>query len=199
MLLAHMRNPSTGTYFEQLGFTLSGSFDQNLFESRWQGLLDRHEILRTIFPYEGMRHPRQVVLEKTDNPVEYRDISHLTGSEKREYINRYREEDRNTPFTLTERPPCRLRVLREEDSKHRIFFSFHHILLDGWCLGIFLKEMFSGDSSPIRGDYYKFLQWRDERDHEASSLYWKEYLEDWEARTALPGIKEGQKTTPGWI
>ena len=192
MLLAHIRNPRTGTYFEQLSFSLSGRFDRDLFESRWQALLDRHEILRTIFLYEGLQKPRQVVLKQTENPVEYRDISHLTGSEKRECISRYREKDRDSPFTLTESPPCRLRVLREEDLKHKVLFSFHHILLDGWCLGIFLKEMFLGDSAPIRGDYYKFLQWREERNHEASSLYWKDYLEGYETRTALPGKKEGR-------
>ncbi len=88
----------------------------------------------------------------------------------------------------------RVSILRTEEDQARLIWSFHHILMDGWCLPLVTKEVFETyyaileQRHPKRGavtPYSRYIEWLDQQDHKQASAYWRNYLEGYEGQTVL--------------
>jgi acyl-CoA synthetase (AMP-forming)/AMP-acid ligase II/acyl carrier protein/NADP-dependent 3-hydroxy acid dehydrogenase YdfG len=114
-----------------------GPLDVPALRIAFGAIVARHEILRTVFPaFEG--NARQVVRPSIQLPLDLVDCSHLTADQQEA---RVRELAVDRPFDLTEGPLFRLTLLRMSTDEHVLLTVFHHLVWDGWSIGIFVGEL----------------------------------------------------------
>jgi amino acid adenylation domain-containing protein/non-ribosomal peptide synthase protein (TIGR01720 family) len=188
-------------YFEQHTLYLDGKIDPEVLEKSINLLIARHDILRTAFIYQNIETPLQVVLKERRVPFLYASLSSNPHPAKpgvvKDHIIKLREADKKRGFHLTEEPLMRFALIKAGETAYVLIWSHHHILMDGWCTGIFFKELFIIyrsllDSHPIRLEpavpYRHYIQWLEKRDKEEGLQYWERYLEGYDRQAGLPPL-----------
>src|SRR6185503_1477713 len=129
-------------------------------------------------------HPPQYVRL----PVE--EVSGHTRPEREAETARLAFEESHAPFDLTGGPLLRFRLLRVDDDEHVVLMTMHHIISDGWSMGVFVQEVgaaykaFSNDEQPALPElpvqYADYAVWQREwlsgETLEAELGYWKKQL-----------------------
>ncbi|MCP5051334.1 MAG: amino acid adenylation domain-containing protein [bacterium] len=197
-LLFHWRmDKKSNAYFQQVTFDLEGDVSKNTLEKSINMLIQRHDILRTSFVYEEIQQPVQVVLKERDINIIHHDLSapSVSPGEKTSAIENYKQTDKEQGFDLTEGPLIRYALFTTAKNAHRLIWSFHHILLDGWCTDILNRELIACYRSLKTGEpahlepavpYRTYIQWLESRDKTAGLDYWDHYLHGYEQRAGLP-------------
>lgn len=190
-----LRDPASRAYFERLEYGLDGALDAAAFRAAWQDLTDRHDILRTLFAVRNTPRPLQVVLRQWPVVLHEEDLSALSASEARARIEAWKAGDLERGFRLAAEVPLRLALFRLDAGHHRVVWSFHHILLDGWCLAILQHEFDACylarlDGRPPRlpaaPRFASYVRWLDARDRHADSAFWAQRLAGFDTPTPVP-------------
>ncbi|MCY1015549.1 non-ribosomal peptide synthase/polyketide synthase [Pyxidicoccus sp. MSG2] len=194
-LLFHaLLSPTTGTYVTQLTWEMHG-LDPDAFRRAWEVLLQRHAILRTAFLWEGLPEPLQCVQARVDLPWRELDWSDVPRDARDERLRAFLAEDRGHGFKLTQAPLLRLTLIQMDAEIHRLVWSHHHLLLDGWSMGPLLDELFAsyeavskGESPvlPDRPPYRDYIAWLRTRDAARAESFWRESLAGFTEPTPLP-------------
>jgi amino acid adenylation domain-containing protein len=204
MLYHYIGGQEDGSYFQQLSLRLSGEISMQSLRQAWEFVVDTNETLRTVFRWEKVEHPVQVVLKKIEVPILERDFSSYPAHEQEQLIREAREEDRHTPIDL-ESQTFRIMVCKLDDKQAEMIVSWHHIVYDGWSNGIVLKEFMAAydafdaglqPDKPRKTKFKEFIKWHQSRDSSKQQAYWSGCLQDIEERTALP-LDAGSRTGPG--
>ncbi|HEV7514943.1 MAG TPA: amino acid adenylation domain-containing protein, partial [Thermoanaerobaculia bacterium] len=107
------------------------------------GVVARHEVLRTRFiTVEG--RPVQAVNPVRDWPLPAVDLAALPAVAREGEARRLARADARRPFDLERGPLFRaalLRLRRQEPEEHVLLLGFHHIVTDGWSMGVFVREL----------------------------------------------------------
>ena len=121
---------------------LEGSLNEQAFTKAYQALLTRHEVLRTIFTEDGEGNPRQRILPVTHQhfTIQQEDYNHYTQEEKDLTIRDYVSQEVSRGFSLEEGPLIRCSLLKETDSSYVWILVMHHIVSDGWSMGVLHRE-----------------------------------------------------------
>lgn len=204
MLFETLLQPASSAYVQQMNFTLSGALDLEAFEKSFQALIDRYEIFRTVFIYEKVQRPKQVVLKQREAKFTYIDIRQQSDAERRETLLHLQEQDKSLGFHLFRDPLIRMTVIHCREEVYRVIWSFHHILMDGWCMGVVLDEFFQMYEqyrtkqplmlSPVQ-PYQRYIQWVEEQAEEEALDYWRSYLDGYENMTGLPTTSDKSTMT----
>lgn len=117
---------------------LHGPLDHTALLQAFQTLADRHESLRTVFTVDGDGNPRQRILP--DVTVGMPIVNLPTGSAQTTLDTALKRE-RNTAFDLAQGPLLRLTLLRESTEHHHLLVTLHHIVCDGWSMGLLTTEL----------------------------------------------------------
>ncbi|KAA0157813.1 hypothetical protein FNF31_05711 [Cafeteria roenbergensis] len=203
---AYAESPSEDVYFIQDWFRVSGCVDLGAFQAAWSHVVERHAILRTVFEWEGLAAPVQVVLK--DAGLEWResDLRGLGEAEQAAALRRASVEDRERGFDLRSRPPLRMHGFRVSDGEARVLLSVHHVLVDGWSNSIIAGEvhdvyaaLVSGGSpprrAPVRCPYSGYVQWLRGQSLSDAEDFWRGQLQGLESPTPLPfrSLSEGRE------
>ena len=197
MLSDFLKDKESGAYFEQIMLTIEEQLDINLLEESFNKLIQRYDIFRTVFIYAGLHKPRQVVLKERPVKAYYEDISQMDRELREEFIGDYRQRDKERGFDLSKDSTMRLAIFKEENSRYRVLWNLHHILVDGWGLVIAIRELlqiFSAlkEKQTLKlGEVYpygNYIKWLEEYDREGARQYWQKYLEGYERNTVLPNF-----------
>ena len=99
-------------------------------------------MLRTVFTEDTDGNPRQRILEITDErfKVSIADYSHYSQEEKESKIKAYVSEEVSRGFSLEEGPLIRCSLLKETENSYVWVLVMHHIVSDGWSMGVLHKE-----------------------------------------------------------
>ncbi|GAA6615987.1 amino acid adenylation domain-containing protein [Scytonema sp. NUACC26] len=172
-------------------YKITGRFNYDIFERSVRLLIERHESLRTRFPLKEAK-PVQIILESLDGNklVEYKDISLFSSEQKNSVLQNLLHHNANTPFDLQNEPLFRVRIAKLNEDEHLLLICLHHIIFDGWSVGVFNKELTiiynsllkseTAKLQPLQFQYSDFSQWqrdRTKRDDSTQELYWKKELE----------------------
>ncbi|MEM7307334.1 MAG: amino acid adenylation domain-containing protein [Planctomycetota bacterium] len=141
MLFHTLGSPASGVYVQQLWWTLEGDVDAQALARAWDRVAARHAVLRTSFHWEGLERPYQVVHRSALTPLVDEDLSGLAPDAQRERLAAILDEDRRRGFDLTRAPAVRLHRYLLGADRHRIVFTYHHILLDGWSVPVVSREL----------------------------------------------------------
>jgi amino acid adenylation domain-containing protein/non-ribosomal peptide synthase protein (TIGR01720 family) len=206
MLFHSLVDDTSSSYFEQMSYRLQAELDIELVEKSLNELFKRHDILRTVFVYKDVERPVQVVLKERAVDFYYEDISQIgEREEKQVFIDEYKEKDKVRSFNLEKDVLMRLSIFRVDESGYEFTWSHHHILMDGWCLGILNSEFFEIYNAYLENRpnrlpgvkaYRTYIRWLEKQDKETAARYWANYLESFEEQTGVPKTrisKEGSR------
>ncbi|NOK14170.1 non-ribosomal peptide synthetase, partial [Corallococcus exercitus] len=112
----------------------TGPLDPGALERSLQRLVQRHEALRTTF-VEHQGQPVQRIAMALDVPLRREQVSSPRA------LTRRAEEEVRRPFDLAEGPLLRATLVRVGDGDHALLVTLHHIICDGWSLGVMEREL----------------------------------------------------------
>jgi natural product biosynthesis luciferase-like monooxygenase protein/amino acid adenylation domain-containing protein len=185
----HQLHPDSAVYNVFVGFRLTGALNIAAVEQSINEIIARHEILRTIFPsIDGQ--PRQVIIPRVALSITLVDLSGCDEPTSQAKIPELAGEMSSQPFDLTHGPLLRVVLLKLGEQEHIALLTVHHIISDGWSMGIVFNELaavyesfIGGGTSrlaPMAIGYADFAHWqRTWLTEEALSdqlAYWKRHL-----------------------
>lgn len=191
LLFHSLYAPGSGVYVEQMSWRMQGPLDPLLFREAWQRILDRHPVLRTRLLWREVSSPIQIVLPNVQLPWTELDWRDCPSEEQETRFNRLLEEDRRADFDFERPPLMRLVLIRLADESYAVLWTHHHLLMDGWCLPILLREVLSAYQAKQRGEQLRSEPVVPYRHHIARLLAQDQTEAERFWRAALKG-----KTTP---
>jgi amino acid adenylation domain-containing protein len=204
--LFHSLNaPDSGVYLEQLVFTFRGVLDIPAFARAWQTILDRHSSMRTVFYWEGLSKPLQAVQRQVPLSIEELDWRGSSPNEQQARLAAFLLEDRRRGFELSRPPLMRFTLVHTADSEWRFLFRFHHLVTDGWAMGLILGEFMTLYKAFHRGHepvlppvrpYRDYISWLKRQDPSKAESFWRAELKGLRAPTTVTLAADAQ-SAPG--
>ncbi|MGE5343722.1 MAG: amino acid adenylation domain-containing protein [Candidatus Omnitrophota bacterium] len=205
ILFHYLKEPQSDSYFEQLSLTISGTIDARTFEQAWNSVIAANEMLRTVFRWEKLEKPTQLVLKQHKLQFLFHDLSEIEQNAKHSLLSQLKNNDRETRFDLKE-VPFRVTLCKIETEKYEMIISNHHIIYDGWSNGIILSEFFNAYNRLIHNEplkpvlkppFKEFLKWTQNLDKKKQEHFWSKYLAEFENPTELVIKKRKTGKTSG--
>ncbi|OPH56173.1 hypothetical protein BC351_28805 [Paenibacillus ferrarius] len=143
MAFYYLKDTEKSVYYEQFVFRIRyQSFDLDRLNRAWTLLVDKHDILRTVFHMEDFERPMAVVYRELENDLEHFDLSDLNFEQQSAHVREYIAEDRRHLFDLSEHCPLwKLRTFQLDEGNVTFLFICHHALLDGWSINQLVIEL----------------------------------------------------------
>src|SRR6185503_15640811 len=174
------------TYVDQFWLRLSGVDDPDALGRAWQAVVDRTPALRSLPVWEGVDEPLQVVHGHATVPVDHHDWRGLPAPE---VDDRLRDvlDDGKASMALTAPPLLRVAVARLADDEVVLAWTWHHLLLDGWSVGLVFAEVCERYAAIVAGrtprvsarrPFRDYLRWLGEQDPRAAEAHWRTVLSD---------------------
>ena len=194
MLFHSLYAPNSEVYIDQASCRVQGDFNVEAFRQAWQRVIDRHSVLRTAFVHQGLNESLQVVRQQATLPWEEQDWRGVSDEEQTIQLESFLRADRQRGFELTQAPLMRMTLLRLGESDWQFVWSFHHILLDGWCTSLLLQEVFHFYEGYQKGDvvelpqprsYRDYIGWLQQQDLSAAESYWRKRLQGFKRPAGL--------------
>lgn len=212
MLYHTLSNRVTDEYIVQFDLELAGHVDKDKVEQSIQYIVDKYDVLRAVFTYKKADRPLQIILKKKKVKIGYYDISEYDNSYKIEYINKFKQDDRLKGFDLLKGQIMRASLIKMDDNSYILIWSFHHIILDGWSVGVITEDFFRYYKDIGRSDtnvieksvpYRNYISWVTSQDKNEASSYWNEYLNNYKSIVHIPSFsnenKDGKYTRKEFI
>jgi acyl-CoA synthetase (AMP-forming)/AMP-acid ligase II/aryl carrier-like protein len=177
--------PDSPFYNVAIALHLRGSLDRAVLEQSLQALIQRHETLRTYFA-ESDGQLVQVIHPDVSFIVPLNPVETYSPSEIQTFILKETQQ----PFDLGQAPLLRANLLHASAQDGLLLLTFHHIIFDGWSIGVFIQELaalysaFSQDQpSPLAElplQYVDFAvwqrQWLQTEAYQNQLSYWQQQL-----------------------
>jgi amino acid adenylation domain-containing protein len=181
--------PDNLFYNIPLAVRLTGPLDVAALEGTLKEVVRRHEVLRTTFAVVDGK-PVQVIAPEPTVYLPKEDLTDMSEAEREAAVRRLALDEAQKPFDLTTGPLLRARLLRLAKGEHVLLLTMHHIVSDGWSMGVFVREVaqiytafVAGEPSPLTElpiQYGDFAQWQREwlqgEVLETQLSYWRDQL-----------------------
>jgi non-ribosomal peptide synthetase component F/NRPS condensation-like uncharacterized protein len=183
---------------------LKGKLDTAALEQAFTEIIRRHESLRTTFAIgddgtalQNINVPEPFRLSRTD-------LRHLSAEEREREARAMGQADAGRPFDLTNGPLLRVALLQFDTEEHVVILTMHHIVSDGWSVGVLFWEVaklyeafFAGKDSPLPElpiQYSDYAIWQRQYLHEGALDgqlgYWLKQLDGAPPLTRLPSDRQ---------
>jgi tyrocidine synthetase-3 len=126
-------------YNVPLNFSLKGKLDIDVFSRAIRLVVNRHEILRTVFREDATGTPAQYILEDQVVAIEVFDLRNNSNSE--EVAAAYSTRLLNHQFDMENGPLYKIWLLQLADERYLCCLNIHHIICDGWSLDLLTNEI----------------------------------------------------------
>ncbi len=132
--------PGNPAYNIAVRFRLQGPLRVEELERALNEIVRRHESLRTVFAVvDGV--PVQVVAPRLSIPLRRDDLRGGPQDDRRERARVVASEEARDRFDLAKGPLIRVRLLRLDDEEHTLLVTIHHVVSDGWSIGVLTREL----------------------------------------------------------
>ena len=129
-----------GPYKVPAAFRFRGPLNVTALEQSVNEIISRHEVLRTTFAeIEG--RPVQIVAPQLTLSIPVEDLSQLPEIKRAERVKQTAARLREQPFDLARGPLVGAALVRLAEEEHHFWFLMHHIVSDGWSIGVILNEL----------------------------------------------------------
>jgi iturin family lipopeptide synthetase A len=149
-----------------------------------QGLVDRHEALRTVFDPDG---EYQKVLTRLQVELPLQDFSGFAEHERWERTEQWLKDEEEKAFDFAKGPLFRLALIKQNESEYCIVIIVHHLVADGWSIDLLMKELTTLYNSKCQGlpctlpkpvQYREYVAWtrqESEARTQAENYWWKRF------------------------
>jgi non-ribosomal peptide synthetase component F/thioesterase domain-containing protein/acyl carrier protein len=182
-------DPGNSAYNVAVRWRLEGRVATDLIEQSWLKIIDRHEVLRTVF-LETDGTPIQRVMPRAPFRLNEIDLSNLSPELQQTEGDRIGVIEARAPFDLASGPLIRATLLRFSPTVSIILVTTHQMVSDGWSIGIMAREMGviydalrhgkAIELEPLSIQYADYSEWQIEwlkvRGTEAETTYWARQL-----------------------
>jgi amino acid adenylation domain-containing protein len=189
MWILHQLEPLSPAYNIPIAVNLKGTLNVEALEETFGEMVRRHEVLRTTFPTKDGR-PIQLIAAAQPLEIAHLDLTALPPAERDVEARRLATEEARRPFELASGPLLRVTLLRLEAQEHVALVTMHHIIADGWSVGVLVREVGALYTSIVSGEpaelpeltiqHADYAQWQREwlrgEALEAQLAYWREIL-----------------------
>nr|AXN93590.1 PuwF-G [Cylindrospermum alatosporum CCALA 994] len=190
---------ASATYNMPAAMQMHGILQIEVLERSLAEIIRRHEVLRTSFQQVNGKSA-QVIDPNATIILPVVDLQGLSPDKQANEVKRLVIQEAEKPFDLKQAPLLRVTLLRLGEESHVLLLNMHHIVSDGWSIGIFIQELSAlysayceGKPSPLAElpiQYADFAQWQQQwlkGDDLANKLkYWKQQLADAPPLLELP-------------
>jgi len=206
LLLEELFTPGSSNYVVQLSFQLIGKLDLQALRRAWELVIEHHSILRTSFHWRENGKSLQIVRRHAELPLTHLNWSNLTATEQEAQLRTFLKDERKRAFELTVAPLMHLTLIKLGDDHHRLVWSHHHLLLDGWSLPQLLSEIFASYELLAKGKhphwqpvrpYRDYIIWLQQQDASQAERFWRKYMSGFKTPTPLPLCSAHHLTTRG--
>ena len=180
-----------------MGFRLRGPLNLDALERTLQHIVQRHEVLRTTFALQGDEPVQIVGAASVHEPfLRLHDLQPFPPEAGEPGWRRVVSDEIHRPFDLTHGPLLRALVVRVGPEDAVLVVTTHHIVCDGWALGILVDELGAGyeaalagtssNSAPLDIQYADYTLWQRQLEDERKAdqlAYWRTCLDG-----ALPSL-----------
>ena len=191
--------PESPAYNVPLSLVLQGPLQVGALARAWDGLVERHETLRTRFlARDGV--PRQVIDPPSSLDLPLVDLSDLGAREVESETQRLAGDEARRPFDLERDPVLRVCLLRRGEEEHGVLATVHHIASDGWSRRFLQRDLAAfyqailADTAPSLpalpvqyGDYAQWQRgWLKGEVLDGEVAFWRERLAELPPLLAVP-------------
>jgi amino acid adenylation domain-containing protein len=170
-------------------------FDTQMYpgclEQALNTLIERHEILRTVFRQNGSGEIRQFIIDAAESALKINLLDLRAEEEQQQMLEAAVREASVKPFDLAEGPLLRASLIRTGENNWVFVLVMHHIISDGWSLNIVIRELllfYSAHSNgranpltPLNIQYKDYSAWQKAQLGDDSSgshkAYWLKQFE----------------------
>lgn len=157
-------------------------------------LAAKHEVLRTSIIYRDTELYRQAIVDRKLE-LEMRDIT--TAADKETTMVAMYKAEQQRGFDMEYDPLFRIICVKTSETTSEILLAVHHIIVDGWCIGLFMNDLIlnltdalQGNMRPIEhvqsGRYEKFVRELTKKNKQKGLDYWKKLLEGYAMKAVIP-------------
>lgn len=182
--------PNTAAYNMPTAFRLEGELNVSALEAAFLEVMRRHEILRSVFSDQA-GEPMMAITAEPMNIVCTTDLRSLSPAEQVIQLRQLIDMEAQQPFDLTQGPLIRIRLMKLSGSEHVLLINVHHIVCDGWSIGLFVREItelydaFISHRAPVLPElpiqYADFAHWQRQQLQgetlDKHLAYWRRKLE----------------------
>ncbi|GAB2687148.1 amino acid adenylation domain-containing protein [Nocardia thraciensis] len=164
-------------YVVQFAFTVDGSVEADRLRAALGSVLARHPHLIGSFVIDDGGQPRYEIRPDVEVPWRFLDLAESTREEQADAVDRVSAEDARIDPTVP--PLLRITVLHTGVRGAVLLLTHHHALLDGWSVGILMRELstrYRGGELPSPTSFRRFLEWSATRDADAARRAWAHEL-----------------------
>ncbi|MBW4637352.1 MAG: amino acid adenylation domain-containing protein [Gloeocapsa sp. UFS-A4-WI-NPMV-4B04] len=132
--------PGNPFYNVSAAIRATGHLNITVLEQTFNEIVRRHEVLRTIFEMtEGQLN--QVIVEDVTLSLSVVDLGYLPATEREAAARQQAIAKSQYPFDLTADILLRVTVFQLDSTDHILLLNLHHIIADGWSIGVLIREM----------------------------------------------------------
>jgi amino acid adenylation domain-containing protein/non-ribosomal peptide synthase protein (TIGR01720 family) len=205
MLFHLLAGDDPEAYVQQIGYRIRGHLDAVHFEAAWNQLIRRHDILRTAIVHTNAKQPLQVVLKQRRLDFRFEDLTTLDTAAQAAWLERFQTQDRATPFDPARAMLMRVALLRLAPDLHEVLWSHHHLITDGWSIGVLQNELVEIYRALVQGQqpnlpaappYSRYIRFLESLDAAAGAAYWRRSLAGYTQPASIPATASGLERHP---
>ncbi|WP_146741611.1 condensation domain-containing protein, partial [Lonsdalea populi] len=150
--IGHLDPAASQAYHLPAALRLVGQLDKSALTAALDSLVARHESLRTHFTLVDGQPCQQIAPDSIGFSLSCLDLRKLDAAGCPQRVAELAAQEAREPFDLTQGPLIRGRLLQLGDDEHVLLLTQHHIVSDGWSLGILVRELAALYRAAIRGE-----------------------------------------------
>ncbi|HYK41876.1 MAG TPA: condensation domain-containing protein, partial [Thermoanaerobaculia bacterium] len=132
--------PGSPAYTMSRAYRVAGMIDEDALRRAVTAVGQRHEILRTTFAMEGDQ-PVQQIAPTPPGGLSVIDLTAVGDRDKESAARAAMADEVRRPFDLERGPLLRVSLIRMGEREHVLMMAMHHIVSDGWSMGILVREL----------------------------------------------------------
>nr|WP_035390995.1 non-ribosomal peptide synthetase [Bacillus sp. UNC125MFCrub1.1] len=207
MVFHTLYDGSIGDYITQCILTLQGNLNSGYFQTAWEYIINRHEVLRTVFSWGDGQDIHQIVCNIMPVTINELDWQYSSPKEQQSQLSELLIQDRMKVFDLQKGPLMRLYLVHCGEDIYQFIWSHHHALLDGWSLQQVLHEVMKVYGQLINEEhiilpsvpsYENYIRWIRQQDKAQAEAFWRKELEGITSPTPFGSVGDKKKQHQGY-